>query len=124
MAFIVMTSTQKEELIGNSNFQREVKWAILDKADYWATHDGTTPPGGIERWRKNKSFAKDLLDSPNVASSPDQVKLFLEYMKNVACVDGTIVPYVVQNTIDKLLATSQFDAAADKWFDGQTARTL
>lgn len=124
MAFVVLSSVQKEELINNSNFQLQVKWAILDKADYWGTHDGTTPPGGIERWRKNKSFAKDLLDSPGVANSPDQVKLFLQYIKNVQCVDNSIIPYVAQNTIDRLLATSGFDSAADKWFDAQTARTL
>lgn len=124
MAFVTMTSAQKEEMISNPTFQLQVKWAILDKADYWGGHDGSSPPGGLERWRKNKSFAKIVNDTAGLAGSQDNVKLFIQYMKNVQCVDDTIIPYAAQNTIDKLLATSGFDAAADKWFDAQTARTL
>lgn len=124
MAFIVMTSAQKDELVTNPAFIREVKWGILDKASYWGGHDGTTPPGGLERWRKAKSLAKIIQEGPSMAENSDNVKLFLEYFKNVQCVDNTIVPYVAQNTIDKLLALAQFDAGADQWFDVQTARTL
>lgn len=124
MAFVVLTSSQKEELLGNAEFQKQVKWAILDKADYWGSHDGVTPPGGVERWRKAKGFAKIVLDTASLAEGQDNVKKFLIFIKNVQCVDNSIVQYVAQNSIDRLLATSGFDSAADKWFDGEIAQTL
>lgn len=124
MAFVVLTAGQKEELISNPQFAFQVKWAILDKADYWSNHDGTAAPGGLERWRKAKGFAKQVQKNPLVSHDSINIILFLEYMKNDQCVDNSISPYVAQNSIDRLLATSRFDAASDAWFDGQISQTL
>jgi len=53
MAIILLTSAQKNALLTNVSFASQTKWALLDKASYWAGHNGTTPPGGLERWRKS-----------------------------------------------------------------------
>lgn len=121
MAFIVLTPEQKEELLSNATFKLKVKYAITDKADFWAGHNGTSPPGGLERWRKSKTYALYVQNTPLVSESSDAVKLFLEYIKNVQCVDNTIPEYDVANTLTKLVALASFDTMADTWFDAQVA---
>lgn len=123
MARIILSNAQKENLLSHAGFIQQVKWAILNKASYWAGHDGTTPPGGIERWRKSKSLAKQILANPSMVENQDNVRKFLVYVKNTQCVDDTIVGFDPDDTINHLLTngTDQFDVMADTWFDAQIA---
>lgn len=126
MARIILTNAQKENLLTNANFIQQVKWALLNKASYWSGHDGTTPPGGIERWRKSKSLAKQILSNPAMVDNQDNVRKFLVYVKNTNCVDDQIVGFDPDDTIDYLLTggTDQFDVMSDTWFDAAIATSL
>lgn len=123
MARIILSNSQKENLLAHPGFIQQVKWGILNKASYWAGHDGTTPPGGIERWRKSKSLAKQILANPSMVENQDNVRKFLVYVKNTACVDDQIVGFNPEDTINYLLTngTDQFDVMSDTWFDAQIA---
>lgn len=123
MARIILSNAQKEILLSHAGFIQQVKWAILNKASYWAGHDGTTPPGGIERWRKSKSLAKQILANPSMVENQDNVRKFLVYVKNTACVDNQLPAFDPDETINYLLTngTDQFDVMADTWFDAQIA---
>lgn len=125
MARIILTNAQKENLFFNPSFIQQVKWAILNKASYWAGHDGTTPPGGIERWRKSKSLAKQILINPSMVESQENVRKFLVYVKNTACVNDQLPSFDAEDTINHLLTggTDQFDVMADTWMDAQIATT-
>lgn len=128
MAIVTLSSAQKEQLLNDESFKAQVKWGILDKASYWAGHDGSSPPGGLERWRRTKSFALLIKETPSQVEGQDNVKLFLEYIKNIACVDTTVSPWTPASTIAYLLdngvGLNNFDVMADAWFDAKVARTL
>ncbi len=118
MALQVLTSEQKEALKTNVNFQREVKWAILDKSSYWSGHDGTTPPGGIERWRKSKTLGNEIVDSPSRAEAEDNVSRFLVYLKNTQCADDQVA-FDADAVVTFLKSNNHFDTMADVWFDNE-----
>jgi len=119
MAIILLTSAQKNALLSNTSFANQVKWAVLDKAVYWAGHNGSTPPGGLERWRKSKTLALTIQNSPSMADSFDIVKRFLVSVKNTPCVNDQVT-YDEAAVITYLLSgsgTNQFDVMSDAWFD-------
>lgn len=125
MARIILSNSQKEILLNYAGFIQQVKWGILNKASYWAGHDGTTPPGGIERWRKAKSLAKQILNNPSMVENQDNCRKFLVYVKNTACVDNALPAFDPDETINYLLTggTDQFDVMADTWFDAMIVTT-
>lgn len=123
MARITLSNAQKETLLSNAGFIQQVKWAILNKASYWAGHAGSTPPGGLERWRKSKSLALQILNNPSMVENQDNIRKFLVYVKNTLCVDNALPTFDLDETINYLLTggTDQFDVMADTWFDAQIA---
>lgn len=126
MARVILTNAQRENLLTVPSFIQQVKWAILNKASYWSGHDGTNPPGGIERWRKAKSLAKQILANPSMVENQDNVRKFLVYVKNTLCVNDQLSPFDPDETINYLITngTDQFDVMADTWFDAQIATIL
>lgn len=134
MALTILSTDQKETLLGNAEFAKQTKWAVLNKAQYWSGLDGTSVPGNNwERWRKSKNFALTILANPSIAESFEIVKKFMNLAKNVACVDDAVTDFndaAQQTVISYLLndggspAVNNFDSFADAWFDDQIATNL
>lgn len=132
MARVILTSVQKDILLNDAGFKTQVKWAIQNKANYWSGHNGTTPPGGIERWRKSKDYAFQIIDNLSIAENLDAVKFFLFSLKNYACVNDAFANFdaaTISDTIAFLLDDgsgghlNEFDALSDMYFDQMIAKT-
>jgi hypothetical protein len=128
MAYVVLTSSQKSQLLTDAGFQNEVKWAVLNKAAYWKGLDGTSVPGGqtvsnIARWAKSRHLAAQIQFTPGMADDIGIVSRFLVYIKNIACYDNSN-SFSTSSVVTKLLQDSSFDTMADFYFDDQIAVSL
>lgn len=125
----VLTTDEKEILRADSQFQKEVKWSVLNLFTYWKGQDGTSIPGGstaanCKRWSRIRHFIAN--NNLSIADSPEVLNLYInQLIKDIVCWDSGIAQFIPSTCIAYLLDDSSqnhintFETLAGKWIDTQ-----
>lgn len=115
MAMRVLTSEERQNLQGNTDFIEKAEWAVRDYASYWSMHDG----GGLDANGRIK-WAKDRLNSVNIVLNDiNDSSLGLKFMKlgKGVQVDLGAAPVDPEVIIAAFEAANKFEEIASLYFD-------
>lgn len=123
MAQVVMTDAQKDQLLADPNFAVQVKWSILDQANYTRGQDGTgiTGAANLKSWAQMRPLCAQLIANPGMIDSTAASQFFVNQIasESLPCWDN--VANTTTAAISWLITNNHFGAndLAQAWFAQQ-----
>lgn len=115
MAYLNPTNEQKAALKNSVRFQNEVKWALLNTANYWKNNDGAgKDAAGATLWYKNRHIGMQLLSNPVGLITEQEYYLAAILSANYLIVSDQ--GFTVDTTVDYMIAQDYFAAISDNIF--------
>lgn len=119
MAQVVMTDAQKDLLLADPNFAIQVKWSILDQANFTRGQDGTGLSGAaaLKQWAQWRPFAAQLIDNPSIING-NATQFFVNQIATEALPCWDNVANTTAAAIAWLISNNHFGAndLAQAWF--------
>lgn len=130
MAIVVLTSDEKAILRESTRFREQVKFALMNHAEFLQGQDqtGTATQAARELWAKQRYIGTNrFLNDPNQINIARFVEMALNDVKNTPVRDnqaGAFENAVINQTIDYMIAQSTFETLALDAFNFEAQTVL
>lgn len=119
MAIVRLPDERRFELEKNERFQKNVRIAIFNLAQYWKDHDGSPFAGAaLLRWAKMRFWSHNrIIANPGNIDFDTYLKQFISVLKNHDVYDEAMNPYSEDTVIAYMIAQNKFAAIIEQVFD-------